>query len=103
MATCVVCKQFAEGFKLRFVGTSACNTDYCSLVQKPHWTKFGTQIFGTVHHSSGSVRLETTPHVAPQLLPRDVIALGVFAFDEEDSEFDGVFFADVRSSCLCSE
>jgi hypothetical protein len=103
MATCAVCKKFAEGVNLRFVATSACNTDYCSLVQKPHWTKFGTKIFGTVHHPSGSVRLEKTPHLTPQLLPRDVIAMGVFAFDEEDSEFDGVFFADVRSSRLSSE
>ena len=103
MATCSVCEEFAAGVKLRFVATSAHQTDYCSLVQKPHWTKFGTKIFGTVHNPSGSVRLETTPHIGPQLLPRDVVALGVFSFDEEDSEFDGVFFADFRSSHLCSE
>ena len=90
--SCNTCFHFAEARRLTFLKTSSAK--YCSLVQQPHWTGFGTKTFGTVHFTSGGIGLERTSHVSVQPRMRDVVEHGVFEMDEELIEFAGDFYVD---------
>ena len=92
MKSCQTCVDFAAKRQLRFVRTSDSQLDFCSLVQRSHWTGFDVQTFATVHRSVGDIGLSRTTHNVNRVRMRDVIEHGVFEMDEESMEFDGDFY-----------